>query len=130
MRLGIIFKAVATEVKRWMMPPKAVYSTQYHHLNDIVLDNKKIKEVFVVFFLFCAVYLIGGLVGMFLGYPPIASFFESVSATANVGLSLGITNPHMPAVLKLTYIGQMWAGRLEFLSVFVSLGFLLSLVRR
>ena len=46
-----------------------------------------------------------------------AALFESISAAANVGLSTGITVPEMPVGLKLTYIVQMWAGRLEYIAV-------------
>ena len=56
---------------------------------------------------------------MLYGYSLSEASFESVSAAANVGLSCGITSPSMPAVLKIVYIFQMWAGRLEFLSIFV-----------
>jgi hypothetical protein len=30
----------------------------------------------------------------------------------------------MPILLKLTYLGQMWLGRLEFVAVFAFFGFL------
>ena len=63
------------------------------------------------------------------GTPFVNSLFESTSAAANVGLSCGITTATMPALLKLTYIFQMWAGRLEFMSVFTILGFLYAAVR-
>ena len=80
--------------------------------------------------IFIFTYVAGALVGMAFGYPASHALFESVSATANVGLSVGITNPAMPLALKLVYIFQMWAGRLEFISIFVSLGFIVSLVKK
>jgi len=73
---------------------------------------------------------IGALVGMFFGYPFIYSLFESTSAGANIGLSCGITQPGMPVALKITYILQMWLGRLEFMSVFTLLGFFLCYDKR
>lgn len=57
------------------------------------------------------------------------ALFESVSAGASVGLSVGVTAPSMPALLKLTYILQMWAGRLEFVAVFALAGFAYAWVR-
>jgi trk system potassium uptake protein TrkH len=66
---------------------------------------------------------------MFYGYPFLDSLFESTSAAANVGLSCGITTPGMAAGLKLTYIVQMWAGRLEFMSVFTLIGFFVAAVK-
>ncbi|MDD2751660.1 MAG: potassium transporter TrkG, partial [Candidatus Omnitrophica bacterium] len=50
-------------------------------------------------------------------------------AAANVGLSCGITTPAMPAALKYTYIIQMWAGRLEFMSIFTLIGFFVAAIR-
>ncbi|MBN3040459.1 MAG: TrkH family potassium uptake protein [Candidatus Omnitrophica bacterium] len=130
MRLGIIFKTMFIEVKRWMMPFKAVYKDRLHHLQELILSDKRIKEAYVFFFFFIFTYIAGAIVGIVLGYPPLHSLFESVSATANVGLSAGITNVDMPLLLKLVYIFQMWAGRLEFISIFVSLGFVISLFRK
>jgi len=130
MRIGLVFKSFFMEIRKWMMPNKAVYKDTYHHLEDTIIDDKKIRNAFTFFSLFLAVYLGGALIGMLLGYPALPSLFESVSATANVGLSLGITSPAMPAFLKVTYIIQMWLGRLEFFSVLVSLGFIFSLFKK
>jgi len=74
-------------------------------------------------------YSLGTLVGMLCGYPFLPSLFESTSAAANVGLSCGITQVAMPAVLKTTYILQMWLGRLEFMSVLTLFGFLAAALR-
>lgn len=130
MRIGIIFRTFLMEVKRWMMPFKSVYKERFHHLQSLILSDKRIKEAYIFFTLFLATYAAGALVGMIYGYPPIEALFESVSATANVGLSVGITSAGMPLGLKLVYIFQMWAGRLEFISIFVSIGFVLTLVRK
>ncbi|MBU1524365.1 MAG: TrkH family potassium uptake protein [Candidatus Omnitrophica bacterium] len=130
MRLGIVFKTFFTEIKRWMMPPKSIYKDRFHHLQDVVLTEKRIKDAYMFFALFIFVYAAGAIVGVVYGHSPLLSLFESVSATANVGLSVGLTNPNMPLVLKLVYIFQMWAGRLEFLSIFVSLGFIVSLFKK
>ena len=62
-------------------------------------------------------YITGGLVGAAYGYGAGEAMFESISAAANVGLSTGITSPTMPVGLKLFYMFQMWAGRLEFIAV-------------
>ena len=87
MRLGIIFKSFFMEVKRFMMPPKAVYKETYHHIQDVVIDEKRIKSTYVFFSMFMFSYVGGAVIAMACGYPALASLFESVSATANVGLS-------------------------------------------
>ncbi|MFH1519823.1 MAG: TrkH family potassium uptake protein [Candidatus Omnitrophota bacterium] len=130
MRVGLVFKTFFVEIKRWMLPFRAVYKDRFHHLQSLILSDKRIKDAYLFFFIFIVTYAAGAIVAMGFGYPASQALFESVSATANVGLSAGITNPAMPLALKLVYIFQMWAGRLEFISIFVSLGFILSLFRR
>ncbi|MCF7873458.1 MAG: TrkH family potassium uptake protein [Candidatus Omnitrophica bacterium] len=130
MRIGIIFKTILIEIKRWIMPAGAVFREKFHHLNNLLVTNKRIKEAFIIFILFIITYVAGALVAIGFGYPGIASLFESVSATANVGLSMGITDPSMPSALKVVYILQMWAGRLEFIAIVVMIGSLLSFFKK
>ena len=130
MRLGVVFKMFFIEIKRWMMPFKSVYKERIHHLRDVILTDKRIKAAYLFFTIFIFTYVGGAIVAIILGYPAHLALFESVSATANVGLSVGITDPGMPLLLKLVYIFQMWAGRLEFISIFVSLGFIISLFKK
>jgi trk system potassium uptake protein TrkH len=83
----------------------------------------------VISLLYVALYLLGAGIGMAYGIPLQEALFESVSASANVGLSVGVTDPSMPILLELVYMLQMWAGRLEFVAVFSLLGFVYSWVR-
>ena len=62
--------------------------------------------------------------GVYYGYPVSNAAFEAASATGNVGLSIGITSPSVPAALKIYYIIAMYLGRLEFMSVFALIGFI------
>jgi trk system potassium uptake protein TrkH len=74
-------------------------------------------------------YALGTLAGVLCGYPFIEALFDAVSAGSNSGLSCGVTSPSMPAALKVVYIFEMWAGRLEFTSVFALGGYILSIAR-
>jgi trk system potassium uptake protein TrkH len=130
MRLGVIFKALGIEIKKLMMPHKAVYKDSIHHLQEVIIDDQKVKKAFLIFAFFIFTYIAGAIIAMLYGYSALPSLFESVSAAANVGLSTGITTPSMPTGLKFVYIIQMWLGRLEFLAIFVSLGFIVSLFRK
>jgi len=129
-RVGLVFKGMWMEIKHWVMPSKAVYSEKIHHLQDVLVDKQRLIDAYMFSLMYILVYVAGGVVGIFCGYDPLASLFESVSAAANVGLSVGITAVTMPVVLKVTYILQMWAGRLEFLSIFVALGFVLTMFKK
>jgi trk system potassium uptake protein TrkH len=123
LRIGVIAKAFIQDVRRIMLPDSGVSVQKFHHINDMILDERHVRSAALIFLAYLALYLAGAVVGMLLGYPFLNSLFESVSAGANVGLSCGITRASMPAILKTTYILQMWVGRLEFMSVFVLIGF-------
>lgn len=53
------------------------------------------------------------------GVPLNSVILEAASATGNVGLSAGITQPDLPWPGKLTLIALMWMGRLEIVPVLV-----------
>ena len=129
LRVGMIFRALLQDIKRTMLPRSAVIIDKIHHIKDVVLGEKQLRQAALITLGYILLYLLGTLVGISLGYPLRFALFESVSAGANVGLSCGITQPSMPAVLKVTYIFQMWAGRLEFVSVFALLGTIFALLR-
>ncbi len=129
LRLGIIVKALQQDLKRIILPERAVVEQRLHHLKELFLEDKQVRAALLITVAYLALYGIGAFVGMFYGYPFLDSLFESTSAAANVGLSCGITVPSMPAGLKLTYIVQMWAGRLEFMSVFALIGFLVAAIK-
>ncbi|MBN1445615.1 MAG: TrkH family potassium uptake protein [Candidatus Omnitrophica bacterium] len=127
LRIGLFFKGIKKEIRILTSPESAVIVERFHHIRDISVEDNHIKMSAIIIILYVAVYLAGGVIGSFYGYPFLPALFESVSATANVGLSMGITSPLMPNGLKIVYIMQMWLGRLEFISVFVLFKFILSL---
>jgi trk system potassium uptake protein TrkH len=129
LRIGIIFKAFKEDLKRIVLPERAIVIERFHHLKEVFLEDKQVRSALLITLAYLVLYGLGSIVGMFFGYPFLDSLFESTSAAANVGLSCGITNTIMPVALKLTYIFQMWAGRLEFMSVFTLIGFLVAAVK-
>jgi trk system potassium uptake protein TrkH len=129
LRVGIVFKALKEDIKRILLPERAVLKQKFHHIKDMFLEDKQARAALLITLAYLGLYGLGALAGMLFGYPFLDSLFESTSAAANVGLSCGITNAGMPAALKLTYILQMWAGRLEFMSVFTLIGFFIAAIR-
>ncbi|PIP19719.1 MAG: cation transporter [Candidatus Omnitrophica bacterium CG08_land_8_20_14_0_20_41_16] len=129
LRIGIIFKALVEDIKRIILPERAIVVQKFHHIKEIFLEDKQVRGALLITLAYLVLYGLGSCVGMFYGYPFLESLFESTSAAANVGLSCGITAPSMPAVLKMTYIFQMWAGRLEFMSVFTLIGFFVAAIK-
>lgn len=129
LRVGIIFKALAEDLKRIILPERAVLIQKFHHIKEVFLEDKAARSALIITLAYLVLYGLGAIVGMLFGYPFLESLFESTSAAANVGLSCGITKVSMPAALKVTYILQMWAGRLEFMSVFTLLGLLVAVIK-
>ena len=129
LRLDIFFKALAGEIKRIMLPESTVLVQKFHHIQEVVLEDRQIRVSLLIFLMYLSLYILGTIIGSLCGYPLPEALFESVSAGANVGLSCGITNPSMPVLLKITYIFQMWIGRLEFVSIFTLFGVLIAAIK-
>jgi len=129
LRLGVIFKALKQDIKRIILPESSFFTEKIHHIKEVVLEDKQIRSALLLVLAYLACYFLGALIASALGYPFLEALFESTSATANVGLSCGITSASMPAILKFTYIFQMWIGRLEFMSIFTLLGFIFALFK-
>jgi trk system potassium uptake protein TrkH len=130
LRIGLIAKGVVLRVREAVAPQTAVIKERYHHLVKVPLNSEMLANALMLFMLYVVTYITGAVIGAAYGYPITESLFESVSATANVGLSTGITNPAMPVGLKLVYIVQMWAGRLEFVALFALIATIIATVRR
>ncbi|MCM8766418.1 MAG: TrkH family potassium uptake protein, partial [Candidatus Omnitrophica bacterium] len=129
LRIGLVFKAFIQDVKQLMLPDNTILVEKFHHIRDLILEDRHVRSAAIIFLAYLMLYVLGAIMGMLCGYPFLESLFESTSAAANVGLSCGITSPAMPTILKLTYIFQMWIGRLEFVAIFTLMGFLIALMR-
>ena len=129
LRVGLALKLVKDHIKAVVLPDRAVVSQAYYQGGRKRLTPPIAQAVLVVTILYVALYALGAVVGVAYGYPLQQALFESVSASANVGLSVGITDPSMPVLLEVTYILQMWLGRLEFVAIFALVGFAVAAVR-
>lgn len=128
-RMGIIFKGLVQDIRRVIMPDSAKVVQKWHHIRDRILDDGTVRTAMIIVLSYVGIYALGTVVGTYYGYDLVSAMFDAVSAGSNTGLSCGVTSPHMPAVMKVVYIFEMWAGRLEFMSLFAFAGYLISLVR-
>ena len=115
-RVGLILKSIVATVKQTLAPDSARTVVTYSHLGRQTLTEGAVKEAMTVFMLFVVTYMAGGLVGIAYGYDATQAIFESIAMTSNGGLST-IVGPGMPLGLELMYMFQMWAGRLEFVTL-------------
>lgn len=128
-RMGVIFTAVIQEIRRMILPESSRVVQKWHHITTRVLDDSTVRAAMLIVLSYIAIYSIGTLAGVFYGYGLLDSLFDAVSAGSNTGLSCGLTSPSMPTAMKNVYILMMWAGRLEFLSVFALTGYVIAWVR-
>jgi trk system potassium uptake protein len=129
LRVGLTVRVLRDQVRGVLLPDRALVSHRYYQAGNRRLTPEVAQSVMVVSLLYVALYLAGAGVGIAYGLPLEQALFESVSAAANVGLSVGVTGPGMPVPLQVTYIIQMWLGRLEFVAVFALVGFVIAWVR-
>ena len=128
-RMGIIFKGVIQDVRRLISPESARIVEKWHHISTRLLDDATVRTAMLIVLSYVGIYALGTVVGVYYGYDLVQAMFDSVSAGSNSGLSCGVVSPTMPTFMKVVYIFQMWAGRLEFMSLFALAGYLVALFR-
>ncbi|MGF1667373.1 MAG: TrkH family potassium uptake protein [Acidimicrobiia bacterium] len=129
LRIGLTVRAIADTVRAALLPERAVVTNTYQQYGRQRLHPKLAQSVMAVSLLYVGLYLFGAAVGVAHGHGFQEALFESVSASANVGLSVGITSPDMPTAMKIVMTLQMWVGRLEFIAVFALLGIFVAAAR-
>jgi len=80
------------------------------------LSEDDLREAMVLIAMFVITIFVSWIPFVGMGYDPLDSLFEVVSATATVGLSAGVTGPDLPAVLKGVLCADMLLGRLEIVA--------------
>lgn len=124
-RTYIMFRAVSWRIKRVFLPPEAIVPFR---VGERTIPSKDIQREVADAAVFTVMYLVVLAAGMivtasFVGpeYTLADVLLESVAVQTNTGLSTGITNPEMPAAIEVTFILQMWIGRLEIFPVLIFL---------
>lgn len=127
LRVGILAKAIIQDTKRLLRPSSAVVVQKYHYHGLRTLGERQVRGAALVVLMYMVIFAFAAVAGCLAGFPFLEAVFEAASVTGNVGLSIGVTTASIPAGLKLVYIFNMWAGRLEFMAVLASAGFVVSL---
>lgn len=128
LRIGLALRAMKDTVREALLPDGAVVSRTFYQHGPQRMNPALIRSVFAISLLYVALYLFGAAVALGFGYDLAPALFESISASAAVGLSVGVAVPEMPVLLEIVYILQMWVGRLEFIAIAALIGFATSTV--
>ncbi len=118
LRLLIAVSVFQLIIVRTCLPKHAVFETR---LAGRRLEDDEIKTALLLILLFVTVVGLSWLPFVAMGYSPLDSLFEVVSATGTVGLSVGLTSTALPAVLKGVLCVDMLLGRLEIIALLVML---------
>jgi trk system potassium uptake protein len=130
LRIGLLAKSIAFDVRRALLPSNAVVVQTYHFAGSRqILQARVVRTAVVITLLYIVLYFAGAGLGLFYGYTLQEALFESTSAAAAVGLSVGLVGPDLETGLKVVYIAQMWIGRLEFVAVFALFGYAYATLR-
>ena len=130
LRMGIVFKGLIMDIKKLLSSERSMRVYKFHHIKEQVLSDSAVKSAALIIICYIVLFAGGTMLGAYYGYSLSDSAFESASITGNVGLSIGITSATMPVVMKIYYIVAMYLGRLEFLSVFALIGYMLGGIKK
>jgi len=103
---------------RTCLPQHAVVAPR---LGGKPLEGEEIQDALCIRDRFGLVSSLSWLAFLAMGYDPLDSLFEVVSATGTVGLSVGITQQALPPFLKGVLCIDMLMGRLEIIAWLVLL---------
>jgi trk system potassium uptake protein TrkH len=124
-RAYIMLRAAAWRIKRALLPAEAVVPFKVGPRSIATHDlHREVADAAVFTFMFFVVLAIAMLITAHFVGPQFTLadvLFETVSVQSTTGLSTGITDPEMPVVVEVTFILQMWIGRLEIFPVIVLL---------
>ncbi len=121
-RLLVVGGIVRRELFRALHP----YAVLPLRLGNKLLSDDVRRSVSAFITLFAATFVCGGLIISIIENDFLLGFSASLQAISNIGPGIGDVGPLetfgiLHPISKLILIGQMWAGRLELIPVFVLL---------
>ena len=118
LRLLILLRAFQMIMRRSCMPLHAMTET---YLGGQKLELDEVTRALQLVLLFIAVIVLSWFPFVAYGYDPLNSLFDVVSACGTVGLSSGVTGPHLETPLKAVLCFDMLAGRVEIVALLIIL---------
>ena len=116
-RFAILAKGIVATLKETLAPDSARITASYEHIGRRAVTPELVREATTVLLLYGVTYVVGALAGIASGYEASQAIFESIAMASNGGITSGIVVPGMSWPLELFYLFEMWAGRLEFVTL-------------
>lgn len=122
-RVLLIFKGLFWNVTNFFSSENSIKVVKFNEKRLLPDEmNKELASAATFAFIYLLFVFVSAIITYYFmdgNYTITDALFESASAQGTVGLSCGITNPDMSPVLEITYIIQMWTGRLEIIPILV-----------
>jgi trk system potassium uptake protein TrkH len=121
-RIILLRKFISTAIYK-TVHPRAMFSIK---LDGRTLTESAFTSVMAVVLCYIATTVMASALLIFMGIEPSMAITAAISSVSNAGPALGDLGPlgtygGMPDLAKVVLIFAMWAGRLEFLTVFALL---------
>lgn len=120
LRVGVMAKSLVRTIREGLSPDSSVTEEKFHHIGRRTVTPEMTADAFVMALMYMVTIVTGGIVGVLCGFDALTALAQSASVTSNTGLNCGMVMSEIPVVLKMVYILQMLAGRLEFIVLFSS----------
>ncbi len=118
LRLLILLRLLQLLLQRASLPERAIAEPR---LAGERLEGPDIERALLLILIYLLIIFFSWLPFVIMGYDPLDSLFEVVSASATVGLSSGITRSELEPLLKGILCFDMLAGRVEIIALLVVL---------
>ncbi len=118
LRLLIFLQVLRLIIMRSGLAPHAVMK---HTIGGRRAKEPELHDALFLICLFILVIVLSWFPFLLMGYDPLDSLFEVVSATGTAGLSAGVTSSDLPSFLKAVLGVDMLMGRLELVAWLVLL---------
>jgi len=122
-RVLVLLKGLFWRINSYFSSENSIKVVRFNNTRLLPEEmNKEIASTATFVFIYLILLGVGTIIGYYTagqGFTMKDALFESASAQGTVGLSCGISNPDMNPVLEITYIIQMWMGRLEIIPILI-----------
>ncbi len=126
-RIYVLYKGLVWEFRRMFLPRRVVTEPDvWQGEQRQFLSDRHLRQTSLFVFLYLVIFALGSGILIAYGYSIRDSFFEFASALSTVGVSVGVTAADAPSGVLWTETVAMFLGRLEFFTVVVGLGKLLT----
>lgn len=131
LRVGLIGKGIAADVRRVLLPEAAVVVSTFTWGRRRKLEHGHVRSSATLLLILLVASLGAATAVLFLDSTVnlTEALFMAVSAASNAGQTVGTLTPSDPIALKAGYGLLMLLGRLEWIAVFATFGFIYASLR-